>query len=124
MLAGAVSVPAFAQKGKKAEEKPQGYVFTTVKANPVTEVKDQNETGTCWCFAGISFLENPEITVTVNNKNHAVTTDKTGTATVKVQWQWVFGGDDTAKARPYGSMYIKETTPDGYVADENGVCNK
>ncbi len=61
LLAGAISVPAFAQKGKKGEEKPQGYVFTTVKANPVTEVKDQNETGTCWCFAGISFLESEAI---------------------------------------------------------------
>ena len=27
MLAGAVSVPAIAQKSKKAEEKPQGYVL-------------------------------------------------------------------------------------------------
>ena len=50
MLAGAVSVSAYAQ-----------YQFTTVKANPVTPVKDQNQTGTCWCFAGISFLESEAI---------------------------------------------------------------
>ena len=61
LLAGAVSVTAYAQKGKKGEEKPKGYIFTTVKANPVTVVKDQNETGTCWCFAGISFLESEAI---------------------------------------------------------------
>ena len=62
MLAGAVSVSAFAQKNNnKGEEKPQGYQFTTVKANPVTPVKDQNQTGTCWCFAGISFLESEAI---------------------------------------------------------------
>jgi len=62
LVAGAVTIPAFAQKnGKKAEEKPEGYVFTTIKANPVTKVKDQNRTGTCWCFAGISFLESEAI---------------------------------------------------------------
>ena len=61
VLAAAMSVPAYAQKNKKSVEKPQGYQFTTVKANPVTPVKDQNETGTCWCFAGISFLESEAI---------------------------------------------------------------
>ena len=61
ILAGAVSISAYAQKNKKNEDKQQGYIFTTVKANPVTEVKNQNETGTCWCFATISFLESEAI---------------------------------------------------------------
>lgn len=62
LLAGVVSMPSFAQKkSKKSEEKPEGYIFTTVKANPVTPVKDQNRTGTCWCFSGISFLESEAI---------------------------------------------------------------
>ena len=62
LLAGAVSMPSFAQKkSKKVEDKPEGYIFTTVKANPVTPVKDQNRTGTCWCFSGISFLESEAI---------------------------------------------------------------
>ncbi len=61
LLAGAVSVSASAQKNKKGEQKPQGYRFTTIKANPITPVKDQNKTGTCWCFAGISFLESEAI---------------------------------------------------------------
>lgn len=62
LLAGAVSMPSFAQKkSKKVEDKLEGYIFTTVKANPVTPVKDQNRTGTCWCFSGISFLESEAI---------------------------------------------------------------
>ena len=61
ILAVAVSISAYAQKNKKNEDKQQGYLFTTVKANPVTEVKNQNETGTCWCFATISFLESEAI---------------------------------------------------------------
>ncbi len=61
LLACAVTVSATAQKKKNVDEKPQGYIFTTIKANPVTVAKDQNETGTCWCFAGISFLESEAI---------------------------------------------------------------
>lgn len=45
----------------KQGQDTRGYKFTTVKANPVTPVKDQAETGTCWCFSGISFLESEAI---------------------------------------------------------------
>lgn len=34
-----------------------GYQFTVVKENPITSIKNQNNTGTCWCFSGVSFLE-------------------------------------------------------------------
>ncbi|MDO5487512.1 MAG: C1 family peptidase, partial [Rikenellaceae bacterium] len=33
------------------------YEFTDVKVNPATPVKNQANTGTCWCFATVSFLE-------------------------------------------------------------------
>lgn len=33
------------------------YEFTVVKQNPATPVKDQAQTGTCWCFATNSFIE-------------------------------------------------------------------
>ena len=35
----------------------QAYRFTDVKRIPVTPVKNQASTGTCWCFATIAFLE-------------------------------------------------------------------
>lgn len=33
------------------------FVFTDVLSVPTTSVKDQNKSGTCWCFAGTSFFE-------------------------------------------------------------------
>lgn len=34
------------------------FVFTDIKVNPTTSIKDQNRTGTCWSFSGVSFIEN------------------------------------------------------------------
>ncbi len=33
------------------------YTFTVVKENPITSVKNQASTSTCWSFSGVSFLE-------------------------------------------------------------------
>ena len=49
-LAAAVCTAAFAQTQTI-------YRFTPVKDIKVTPVKDQARTGTCWCFATVSFLE-------------------------------------------------------------------
>ena len=48
---------AVAQQAEKAEEK-KGYQFTDVKVLETTPVKNQNRSGTCWCFSTLSFLEN------------------------------------------------------------------
>ena len=44
-------------KKKKAEQNDTSFVFTDVKVNQTTSVKDQNKSGTCWSFSGLSFLE-------------------------------------------------------------------
>lgn len=31
--------------------------FTVVKENPITSIKDQNRSGTCWCYSSLGFLE-------------------------------------------------------------------
>jgi bleomycin hydrolase len=35
-----------------------GFEFKDIITVPTTSVKDQNKSGTCWCFAGTSFYEN------------------------------------------------------------------
>ena len=45
-----------AQEGEQ-KEAPKGYVFTTVDSLPITSVKDQASSGTCWSFSSIGFFE-------------------------------------------------------------------
>ena len=47
------ALPAFAQEATKAPE----YEFSTIKENPVTSIKNQYRSGTCWCFSALSFIE-------------------------------------------------------------------
>lgn len=40
-----------------ASDSIKGFVFTDVISLPTTSVKDQNKSGTCWCFSGTSAIE-------------------------------------------------------------------
>ena len=39
-----------------AQQAPE-YEFTVVKENPVTSIKNQYRSGTCWCYSALSFIE-------------------------------------------------------------------
>ena len=57
-----LALVALLAAGAQAEEakdsvKSNKPVFTTVKENPITSVKDQNRSGTCWDYSTLSFFE-------------------------------------------------------------------
>ena len=49
----------FCSMNMKAQDttKEEGFVFTTVKENPITSIKNQNRSSTCWSFSALGFLE-------------------------------------------------------------------
>ena len=56
-LAAILSATALSAQEQKAPE----YEFTTVKENPVTSIKNQYRSGTCWCYSALSFIESEVI---------------------------------------------------------------
>ena len=40
-----------------AAQTPEGYQFTDIKVIETTPVKNQNRSGTCWCYSTMTFLE-------------------------------------------------------------------
>ena len=54
MVATGASAKNAADSAAIAKNKP---VFTVVKQNPITSIKDQNRSGTCWAYSTLSFFE-------------------------------------------------------------------
>ena len=52
-----VAISASAAKKKEAAKDANKPVFTIIKENPITSVKDQNRSGTCWDYSTLSFFE-------------------------------------------------------------------
>lgn len=57
LCAAALSPQVAVSAAAKDKAQDTAFVFTDVKVNPTTSVKDQNKSGTCWSFSGLSFLE-------------------------------------------------------------------
>lgn len=52
---GCFTLGTFAQEEEKKKE--EGFEFTVVKENPITNIKNQNRAGTCWCYSTLGFIE-------------------------------------------------------------------
>ncbi len=64
LLAVLAALPAMAQPdrpdrpgGPGKEEGEDSIVFTTIIENPITSVKNQNSSGTCWDYSALAYLE-------------------------------------------------------------------
>ena len=58
LLAALCALPGFAAGSVSSND---SLVFTTVIANPVTPIKNQNNSGTCWSYSALAFLESEVI---------------------------------------------------------------
>ena len=56
LAAALMAIPTMATAQEKTD-KPAEPVFTVVKANPVTSVKNQHRSGTCWAYSSLAFIE-------------------------------------------------------------------
>ena len=52
-----IALSAGAAKKKAPAKDKNKPVFTIIKENPITSIKDQNRSGTCWDYSTLSFFE-------------------------------------------------------------------
>ena len=57
LILAAMAAPALAAQTNMPADSVEGFVFTTVKANPITSVKNQHRSSTCWSFSSMAFFE-------------------------------------------------------------------
>ena len=55
LMLGSFAISASAQDDNA--KKDEGFVFTTVKEAPITSIKNQNKSGTCWAYSSLGFFE-------------------------------------------------------------------
>lgn len=57
LLIVAISLFSLGIAAQEETKKEEGFVFTTLKENPITSIKNQNRSSTCWSFSSLGFLE-------------------------------------------------------------------
>lgn len=57
----AATILPVSAKQKKEEPKNDSLIFTTIVEQPVTSIKNQNSSGTCWSYSSLAFLESEAI---------------------------------------------------------------
>lgn len=56
-LLALIALGAQAEEKKDSVAKKNKPVFTVIKQNPISSIKDQNRSGTCWDYSTLSFFE-------------------------------------------------------------------
>ena len=51
----ALALGLMCMTGAMAQEAAEP-VFTPVKENAITSIKNQNQAGTCWCYSSLAFI--------------------------------------------------------------------
>lgn len=99
LLIAAVAISGLMAQTTRTNKKNGGYQFTIVKEIGATSVKDQNRSGTCWCFSSNSFLESELI--------------RMGKGEYDLSEMWVIRQAYLAKAKNYIRMMGKVNFGEG-----------
>ncbi|MDE5906685.1 MAG: C1 family peptidase, partial [Alistipes sp.] len=83
---------------------PEGYRFTDGKSAEMTPVKNQNRSGTCWCFSTLSFLEGEIL--------------RAGGEPVHLSEMWIVRHTFMEKAEKYVRMHGELTFAEGGAAHD------
>ncbi len=57
LSAAACALIAISASAQQPAQKAPEYEFTVIKENPITSIKNQYRSGTCWCYSALSFIE-------------------------------------------------------------------
>lgn len=111
-LAALVAVVTLSAQTAPKEDNPKGpYEFTDVKEAPVTPVRDQSSSGTCWSFSGLGFLESELI--------------RQGKGEYDLAEMWIVRHTYIEKAKKYVRMHGKaEFSAGGATHDVFDMINK
>lgn len=102
LLAASALLSAAAQTPETTE--PEGYRFTDGKVVEITPVKNQNRSGTCWCFSTLSYLESEIL--------------RAGGAPVHLSEMWIVRHTFMEKAEKYVRMHGELTFAEGGAAHD------
>ena len=86
------------------KSEPEGYRFTDTKVLEMTPVKNQNRSGTCWCYSTMSFLESEIL--------------RAGGAPVHLSEMWIVRHTFMEKAEKYVRMHGEINFAEGGAAHD------
>ena len=73
LILALIATPAVAQENlqRQVKDTQSEKTFTTVKALPITSVKNQWRSGTCWAYGTLGFLESEILRQTGKTCDHS-----------------------------------------------------
>lgn len=57
ILIAVLALSSMSMVAQDTPKKEDGFTFTAIKENPITSIKNQNRSSTCWSFSSLGFLE-------------------------------------------------------------------
>lgn len=113
-----LTLPLAAQRRNSEPQGPEKLIFTTEIDLKATPVKNQASTGTCWCFATISFLESELIRLGKGEYDLSEMFIVRNNYIDRLKDNYLRRGDGNLGPGSFGHDVLRVFTNDGIVPDE------